>query len=81
LRHSGFSVELDLSGSGFKKQFVRADRSGAIACLIVGDEEAASQTVKLKWMASKEQQAIAQADLLAMTDELHQQINAFRASQ
>jgi len=81
LRHSGFSVELDLSGSGFKKQFVRADRSGAIACLIVGDEEAASQTVKLKWMASKEQQAIAQVDLLAMTDELHQQINAFRASQ
>lgn len=77
---SGFSVELDLSGSGFKKQFARADRSGAIACLIIGDEEAASQTVKLKWMVSKEQQAIAQADLLAMTEELHQQIKVFRAS-
>lgn len=74
LRHVGFSVELDLSGSGFKKQFTRADRSGAVACLIVGDEEAENQTVKLKWMASKEQQAIAQADLLAMTDELRHQI-------
>lgn len=74
LRRVGFSVELDLSGSGFKKQFTRADRSGAVACLIVGDEEAESQTVKLKWMASKEQQAIAQADLLAMTDELRHQI-------
>lgn len=81
LRQAEFSVELDLSGSGFKKQFARADRSRAIACLIIGDEEAASQTVKLKWMASKEQNAIAQTDLLAMTDDLHQQINTFRATQ
>lgn len=81
LRHSGFSVELDLSGSGFKKQFARAERSRAIACLIIGDEEAASQTVKLKWMASKEQNAIAQTDLLAMTDDLYQQINTFRSPQ
>ena len=81
LRHSGFSVELDLSGSGFKKQFARAERSRAIACLIIGDEEANSQTVKLKWMASKEQNAIATVDLLAMTDNLHQQINTFRAMQ
>ena len=78
LRHLEFSVELDLSGSGFKKQFTRADRSGAVACLIVGDEEAEKQTVKLKWMASKEQQAIAQADLLAMTDELRRQLDSSR---
>jgi histidyl-tRNA synthetase len=44
--------------------------------LILGDEEAENQTVKLKWMVSKEQQAITQAELLAMTDELRQQINA-----
>lgn len=74
LRRSGFSVELDLSGSGFKKQFTRADRSGAAACLILGDEEAANQTVKLKWMASKEQQAIAQTELLAIKDELRSQL-------
>ena len=79
LRQSGFSVELDLSGSGFKKQFTRADRSGAVACLIVGDEEAEKQTVKLKWMASKEQQAIAQADLIAMTDELRRQLDSHKA--
>ena len=75
LRQAGFSVELDLSGSGFKKQFARADRSGAIACLIIGDEEAATQTVQLKWMAAKQQQAIAQADLLAKPDELRHQLN------
>lgn len=78
LRRAGFSVDLDLSGSGFKKQFTRADRSGAVACLILGDEEAESQKVKLKWMSTKEQQAIAQADLLAMADELRRQIESFR---
>jgi histidyl-tRNA synthetase len=78
LRQAGFSVELDLSGSAFKKQFARADRSGAVACLILGDEEAQNQTVNLKWMASKEQIAIAQAELLEKTDELRRQIDSFK---
>lgn len=78
LRHVGFSVELDLSGSAFKKQFARADKSGAVACLILGDEEAEKQTVKLKWMVSKEQNAIAQADLLAKTDDLRDRIAGLR---
>ncbi len=78
LRQAGFSVELDLSGSGFKKQFARADRSGAIACLIIGEEEAANNSVKLKWMASKEQTATSQADLLASTLELRQQLDSHR---
>ena len=78
LRQAGFSVEIDLSGSAFKKQFTRADRSGAVACLILGDEEAQTQTVQLKWMASKEQQTIAIADLLAKTDELRHQIDSLR---
>jgi len=78
LRRVGFSVELDLSGSAFKKQFARADRSGAVACLILGDEEAQNKAVKLKWMASKEQSAIAQADLLEKADELRRQIDSFR---
>ncbi|MBV8882524.1 MAG: histidine--tRNA ligase, partial [Chroococcidiopsidaceae cyanobacterium CP_BM_RX_35] len=77
LRQAGFSVELDLSGSAFKKQFARADRSGAIGCLIVGDEEAENQTVQLKWMVSKAQQAIAQDDLLLMTDNLRHQLDSF----
>lgn len=78
LRQVGFSVELDLSGSAFKKQFTRADKSGTVACLILGDEEAANQTVKLKWMANKAQTAIAQTELLAMTDKLKVEIQSFR---
>ena len=78
LRSVGFSVEIDLSGSAFKKQFGRADRSGAVACLIIGDEEAESQSVKLKWMASKEQSAIAQSDLLEKAEELRCQIDSIK---
>jgi histidyl-tRNA synthetase len=79
LRQIGFSVEIDFSGSAFKKQFSRADRSGAVACLILGEEEAASQTVKLKWMATREQQAIAQSELLEISDELKRSILNLRA--
>lgn len=78
LRQAGFSVDLDLTGSAFKKQFARADRSGAVACLVLGEEEAENQTVKLKWMASKEQSAIAQNELLGTIEELRQQIKVKR---
>ena len=74
LRGKDLSVELDLSGSAFGKQFKRADRSGAVACLVIGDAEAENNTVNLKWLVSGEQQAIAQSELLNMTDELKTKI-------
>ena len=78
LRQLGFSAELDLSGSAFGKQFKRADRKGAVACLILGDAEAESLTVQLKWLASGEQRAIAQSELPQLANELRQQISANR---
>ena len=78
LRDLSFSVELDLSGSAFGKQFKRADRSGAAACLIIGDVEVEKNTVNLKWLASGEQEAIAQTDLLAMTGKLKTKIANLR---
>ena len=74
LRGAGFGVELDLSGSAFGKQFKRADRSNAVACLVLGDSEAVNHTVNLKWLASGEQQAFAQSDLLGMIEELKAKI-------
>src|SRR5579883_321202 len=74
LRNAGFKTELDLSGSAFGKQFKRADRAGAAACFILGDTEAATQTVQLKWLATGEQQALSQAELLSQITTLHQQI-------
>ena len=78
LRRSGFITELDLSGSAFGKQFKRADRSDAVACLILGDTEAETKTVQLKWLRSGEQTAIEQTALLEMIDELRQQISRLR---
>lgn len=78
LRQTGFSVELDLSGSAFGKQFKRADRSGAVACLVLGDAEAESQSVNLKWLKSGEQEVITQANLLAKAGELRRQLDSGR---
>ncbi|MBD2427042.1 histidine--tRNA ligase [Phormidium sp. FACHB-1136] len=76
LRNHGLAVDLDLSGSAFGKQFKRADRSGAAACLILGDEEAAQGTVQLKWLQSGEQTSITQADLLTDVNALRQKLQA-----
>ncbi|MGA1625620.1 MAG: histidine--tRNA ligase, partial [Prochlorothrix sp.] len=65
LRKLGFSVELDVSGSAFGKQFKRADRSGAIACLVLGDGEVEAGTVNLKWLHSGTQETVSQRDLVA----------------
>ena len=80
LRSLDLGVELDLSGSAFGKQFKRADRSGAVACLVIGDTEAVNNTVNLKWLASGEQQAISQDDLLGMTTELKAKIKGLKSS-
>ncbi|MGC1308929.1 MAG: histidine--tRNA ligase [Phormidesmis sp.] len=74
LRAQGFSVEVDLSGSAFGKQFKRADRSGAIVGLILGDAEAAVQKVQLKWLASGEQEELTQAELFERAAALQREI-------
>ncbi|MBD2124695.1 histidine--tRNA ligase [Trichocoleus sp. FACHB-262] len=81
LRQTGFAVELDLSGSAFGKQLKRADRSGALACLILGDAEAENQTIQIKWLVSGEQQAIAQTELISSYQQLQQRISEFRAQE
>ncbi len=75
LRNQGFKVELDLSGSAFGKQFKRADRSGAVACLVLGDAEAENRTVNLKWLKTGEQEAITQSELLSQVEKIRQRIN------
>lgn len=74
MRRNGFATELDMSGSAFGKQFKRADRSGAKACLILGDAEAENGTVQIKWLKTGEQSAIAQSELLNNVDRLKQQL-------
>jgi histidyl-tRNA synthetase len=74
LRYLGLRIELDLSGSAFAKQFKRANRQGAIACLVLGDTEAQTDTVQLKWMKTQAQETLSISDFLAkipnITEEL-----------
>ncbi|MEL6854967.1 MAG: histidine--tRNA ligase [Cyanobacteria bacterium J06607_13] len=79
LRQHGYSVEVDLSGSAFGKQFKRADRSGAIVGLILGDAEAESEKVQLKWLASGDQLEMSQADLLAKAEDIRSKIAEVRS--
>lgn len=80
LRQAGLAVELDLSGSAFGKQFKRADRSGAVACLVLGDAEAENSSVNLKWLAAGEQETITQAGLLQAIETLKNKIAALKSS-
>jgi histidyl-tRNA synthetase len=74
LRQSGFGVEMDLSGAAMGKQFKRADRSGAKACLVLGDSEAANQTIQLKFLATGEQISLHQSELLSDPGGLRQRL-------
>ena len=78
LRQVGLAVEMDLSGSAFGKQFKRADRSGAVLCVILGETEAAQGTVQLKWLTSGEQLEITQASLTQGADDILQKVRQAR---
>ncbi len=73
LRQAGYSVEVDLSGSAFGKQFKRGDRAGAKACAILGDAEADNNTVQIKWLNSGEQTEVSQVELLETAKNFHTQ--------
>ena len=57
-------VETHCGGGGFQAQMKRADRSGALLAVIIGEDEVASGTVVLKPLRTEDgQQKIAVADL------------------
>jgi histidyl-tRNA synthetase len=49
-------IEVNLGGGSFKSQLKRADKSGALYALILGEEEIASDTVGLKALRNREDQ-------------------------
>ena len=48
--------------------------------LVIGDAEAENKSVNLKWLASGEQKAIAQSDLLDMSEELKAKLTKLKES-
>ncbi len=56
LRDNGVHTVLHCGGGSFKSQMKRADNSGARYALIIGDDEAARQTVSLKALREQQEQ-------------------------
>jgi histidyl-tRNA synthetase len=56
LRGTGIAVELDGSGAAFGKQFKRADRSGAVWAVVIGDQEAETGKFFVKSLRSEDEE-------------------------
>jgi histidyl-tRNA synthetase len=65
LRRHGLSVVLHCGGGSFKSQMKRADASGALFAVIIGDEEAGRQVVSLKPMREAGEQVQVDAEQAA----------------
>jgi histidyl-tRNA synthetase len=64
LRAAGHAVLLHAGGGNFKSQMKRADASGALLALIVGEDEVAAQAVTVKPLRdARPQQRVGRADL------------------
>ena len=62
LRAEGLACELDYAGHSAKGQFKQADRSGVHFAIIIGDEELAQGSCKLRDMTSGEERFVSVAD-------------------
>ncbi|RJX74311.1 histidine--tRNA ligase [Vibrio sinensis] len=66
----GLRVMSHFGGGNFKKQFKRADKVGAAAALVLGENEVADGTVVLKDLLGGTQETYAQSDVAAKLAEL-----------
>jgi histidyl-tRNA synthetase len=64
LRDAGITAEMDLQGRSLKSQFKQADRSGAAVVVIVGPDELASGSVRLRAMDTHGEQTVALEDVV-----------------
>ncbi|MDD2987718.1 MAG: histidine--tRNA ligase [Zoogloea sp.] len=67
LRGTGFSVTLHCGGGGFKSQMKRADASGALFAVVIGDDEAVAGEVSLKPLRDGSEQIRVPMDALPET--------------
>ena len=58
LRRAGIKADMDHCGRSLKAQFKYANKTGAPLTAVIGDEEAANGTVKIKRMADGAEQTV-----------------------
>jgi histidyl-tRNA synthetase len=61
----GLRLQVHTGGGSFKSQMKKADRSGALLALVLGEQELASGTVGFKPLRGGEQRSVAQSALAA----------------
>jgi len=71
LRNAGVRIECNCGGGGLKAQFKRADRSGAVYALLVGEDEIRNRSVTIKDLRDGSQTSVAQSELI---ETLHRKI-------
>jgi histidyl-tRNA synthetase len=62
LRHAGIRAEMAFRGN-LRRRMVRANRIGARAAVVIGDDDIAQGVAQVKDLASGEQEAVALADV------------------
>ena len=70
LRQAGIRADLDHCGRSLKAQFKFANKTGAPLTAVIGDEEAANGTVKLKRMADGTEQTVPVGEACAAVEKL-----------
>jgi len=70
LRQAGIRADLDHCGRSLKAQFKFANKTGAPITAVIGDEEAANGTVKLKRMADGEEKTVAMGNVCEAVSKL-----------
>lgn len=74
IRQQGFTGEMDYMGRKPKGQFKAANKANAKLVLTIGESERAAGTVQIKNMATGDQQAFPQADVLADFGKIYTQV-------
>ncbi len=70
-RIPGIGIECNAGGGSFKNQLKRADRSGAMLALILGEDECAADSVAIKPLRSDlSQESCATGDLIARVQDM-----------
>lgn len=70
LEKQNISFELDLENNSFQKQLKKADKSGAHACIIIGDDEINRKSITLKWLHKCSQESIDSSNLSSLIAKL-----------
>ena len=71
LRKAGIKADMDHCGRSLKAQFKYANKTGAPLTAVIGDDEAANGTVKIKRMADGEEKTVPMKDAVDTINEMN----------